>query len=164
MDNSFKRERSRRFSSQISGYPPVNIPAGQALWIQTGIKIPTVTGTRGKRENKKIFSLFCTKDQKSFFPLEGWIAFGCSMDSPSRSQRYSCLVRGRTSDEVLGHWNLPDSRRLYKSTNPVLSKYNALILSALLLQKRNRALVMNMDYSKAMFVENGILSLTVNGG
>ena len=33
----------------------------------------------------------------------GCIAFGCSMDNPSISQRNSCLVSGLTSDAFFGH-------------------------------------------------------------
>ena len=40
------------------------------------------------------------------------------MESPSKSQRYSCRVRFLTSEEFLGHWKRPLSNRLYKRQNP----------------------------------------------
>jgi len=74
----------------------------------------------GPIKGRKIFSLL-HKGQKSFFPA-GRIALGWSMDSPSKSQRYSCRVRFLTSAEFLGHWNRPLSKRLYKRQNPSFSK------------------------------------------
>lgn len=68
-------------------------------------------------------------------------ALGCSMLSPSISQRYCCAVSCRASASLRGHWNDPDSRRLYSSTNPFLSQYSALIRSRRLPQNRNNVLV-----------------------
>lgn len=73
------------------GYPGMWITQQQAFpWIIRG---------------RKIFSLL-HKSQKSFRPA-GRIALGWSMESPSKSQRYSCRVRFLTSEGSLGHWNRP---------------------------------------------------------
>ena len=88
---------------------------------------------------RKIFlsSLFCTKIQKSFGLLSCFMAFGCSMESPSISHLNSCLVRSLASDALRGHWNLPAPSSLFeRSTKPSRSKYKALILLQFLPQKR----------------------------
>lgn len=88
---------------------------------------------------EKIFSLL-HKNQKSFF-FTGRIALGWSIDSPSRSQRYSCRVRFLTWEEFLGHWKRPLSSLLYRRQKPSFSKCSALIRSQRLPQKRNRELL-----------------------
>ena len=72
----------------------------------------------------KIFSLL-HKNQKSFF-FTGRIALGWSIESPSRSQRYSCRVRFLTWEEFLGHWKRPLSSLLYRRQKPSFSKCSAL--------------------------------------
>ena len=64
-------------------------------------------------------------------PHAGLCAFGCSIFSPSMSQRYCCGVMAFASCAVLGHWYTPCSRRLYTRTNPSPSQYRPLILSLL---------------------------------
>ena len=57
------------------------------------------------------------------------------------SQRYCCGVSALASLSFRGHWKLPDSSRLYSSTNPLPSQYRALIRSFRLPQNRNSVLV-----------------------
>lgn len=52
------------------------------------------------------------------------IALGCSIFKPSRSHRVCCGVSSKASVSLRGHWNLPLSRRLYKSRNPSSSYPN----------------------------------------
>ena len=91
----------------------------------------------GIRLLEKFFQFLCFAQwvQKSRF-LHGRIAFGWSMDNPSNSHLNSCLVNGRTSDGVFGHWNFPLSSLFCKRTNPSLSKYKA--LSMLCFRPQNR--------------------------
>src|SRR5699024_4393375 len=92
-------------SVKIRGsYPPCFPDSSVILWISHPLYFPSPAGER------KIFSLL-HKGQNSFF-LAGRIAFGWSIDSPSRSQRYSWRLRFLTYEESRGHWNRPLSKRL----------------------------------------------------
>lgn len=49
-----------------------------------------------------------------------------------------CGVNNLASYSLRGHWNLPDSSRLYSSRNPLLSQYSALILPASATEQKTR--------------------------
>ncbi len=53
-------------------------------------------------QQKIFFIFYMLHNQKSLF-FDIWIAWGCSIDSPSINQRNCCLVRERTSEELRGH-------------------------------------------------------------
>ena len=89
-------------------------------------------------ENKILKFSIMHKNQKSFLP-EGRTAFGWQMERPSRSHRSCWRVSGLTSEASRGHWNFPLSRRFVQSTNPVWSKYRALIVFLFRPQNRYRA-------------------------
>ena len=74
-------------------------------------------------------------------PVTGRWAFGCSICSPSMSQRYCCGVSVFASDSERGHWYAPCSRRLYSRMKPSFSQYSPLIRSRRLPQNRNSVLV-----------------------
>ena len=57
------------------------------------------------------------------------IAFGCSIFSPSRSQRLCCVVSSNASVSLRGHWNFPLSSLLYRSKNPSPSQSSPLMRS-----------------------------------
>ena len=61
-------------------------------------------------------------------PFAVLCVFGWSILNPSLSQRYCWAVRLLASLSVRGHWKLPDSKRLYSSTNPLPSQYSYLSL------------------------------------
>ncbi len=66
-----------------------------------------------------------------------FIALGCSIFKPSRSQRVCCGVSSNASVSLRGHWNLPLSSRLYKSRNPSPSHRSPLMRSHRLPQNKN---------------------------
>ena len=74
-------------------------------------------------------------------PLTVLFAPGCSISSPSMSQRYCCAVNARASSPVLGHLKLPASNRLYASTNPSPSQHSAFTLSLRRPQNRKSVFV-----------------------
>ena len=69
------------------------------------------------------------------------IALGCSIFKPSSSQRVCCGVSSNASVSLRGHWNLPLSRRLYKSRNPSPSHRSPLMRSQRLPQNKNNAVL-----------------------
>ena len=79
--------------------------------------------------------------QTAVNPVTGRWAFGCSICSPSMSQRYCCGVKVFTSDSERGHWYAPCSSRLYSRIKPSFSQYKPLIRSRRRPQNRNSVLV-----------------------
>ena len=73
--------------------------------------------------------------------LPSRIALGCSIFKPSRSHRVCCGVSSKASVSLRGHWNLPLSRRLYKSRNPSPSHRSPLMRSQRLPQNKNNAVL-----------------------
>ena len=71
------------------------------------------------------------------------------MFSPSRSHLVCCGVSNFASVSLRGHWNLPLSKRLYKSRNPSPSHSSPLILSLRLPQNKNNALLYGSRFSFA---------------
>ena len=69
------------------------------------------------------------------------IAFGCSILSPSRSQRLCCVVSSNASVSLRGHWNFPLSSLLYRSRKPSPSQSNPLMRSHRLPQNKNNAVL-----------------------
>ena len=80
------------------------------------------------------------------------IALGCSIFKPSRSQRVCCGVSNNASVSLRGHWNLPLSRRLYKSRNPSPSQRRPLIRSQRLPQNKNIAVLYGSSCSCACII------------
>ena len=77
------------------------------------------------------------------------IAFGCSIFSPSRSQRLCCVVSSNASVSLRSHWNFPLSSLLYRSRKPSPSQSNPLIRSHRLPQNKNNAVLVPEQLSQA---------------
>ena len=80
------------------------------------------------------------------------IALGCSIFKPSSSHRVCCGVSSNASVSLRGHWNLPLSRRLYKSRNPSPSQRSPLIRSQRLPQNKNNAVLYGSSCSCALTI------------
>ena len=91
------------------------------------------------RQKASIFNGFWTffLAQTVVNPVTGRWAFGCSICSPSMSQRYCCGVSVFTSDSERGHWYAPCSSRLYSRMKPPFSQYKPLIRSRRRPQNKN---------------------------
>ena len=80
------------------------------------------------------------------------IALGCSIFKPSRSQRVFCGVSSKATVSLRGHWNLPLSRRLYKSRNPSPSHRSPLMRSQRLPQNKNNAVLYGSSCNCAFII------------
>ena len=80
------------------------------------------------------------------------IALGCSIFKPSRSHRVCCGVSSNASVSLRGHWNLPLSRRLYKSRNPSPSHRSPLMRSQRLPQNKNNAVLYGSSCNCAFII------------
>ena len=80
------------------------------------------------------------------------IALGCSLFKPSRSHRVCCGVSSKASVSLRGHWNLPLSRRLYKSRNPSPSHRSPLMRSQRLPQNKNNAVLYGSSCNCAFII------------
>ena len=80
------------------------------------------------------------------------IAFGCSIFSPSRSQRLCCVVSSNASVSLRSHWNFPLSSLLYRSRKPSPSQSNPLIRSHRLPQNKNNAVLYGSNWSCALTI------------
>ena len=87
-------------------------------------------------------------DQMHFMlsPFTGRWAFGCSALSPSMSHRYCCALSFCTSAQLLGHWKLPLSSRLYSSRNP--SHPSTVLLFGPTSCRRTEIMLFGMDPSE----------------
>ena len=76
-------------------------------------------------------------------PVTALCALGCSIFSPSISQRYCCGVNRRTSFSFCGRWYAPApaAYSLYSRMHPSRSLQNSLMQSRRLPQNRNSVLV-----------------------
>ena len=84
--------------------------------------------------------------------LPSQIALGCYIFKPSRSQRVCCGVSSNASVSLRGHWNLPLSRRLYKSRNPSPSQRSPLMRSHRLPQNKNNAVLYGSSCNRAFTI------------
>lgn len=84
--------------------------------------------------------------------LPSRIALGCSIFKPSRSHRVCCGVSSSASVSLRGHWNLPLSRRLYKSRNPSPSHRSPLMRSQRLPQNKNNAVLYGSSCNCAFII------------